>query len=63
MKAKIMTWVNEEFDKADTDNRSFLNFKRFLDCYNHFKVLHTSRLYILKKKSQNSKESFMQMEK
>ena len=22
-------WVNEEFDKADTDNRSFLNFKRF----------------------------------
>ena len=30
-------WVYSEFNKADTDDRKFLNFKRFLDCYNHFK--------------------------
>eukprot|EP00944_MAST-04C_sp_MAST-4C-sp1_P009638 g9638.t1 len=44
-------WVNEEFDKADTDNRSFLNFKRFLDCYNHFKnSTYVKTLYTEKKK-------------
>ena len=44
-------WVNEEFDKADTDNRSFLTFKRFLDCYNHFKSsTYIKTLYTEKKK-------------
>ena len=30
-------WVYSEFNKADTDDRKFLNFKRFLDYYTHLK--------------------------